>query len=304
MSVVAMSLPMRALRPVLLSALLFGMAAPAMAADPPFNDILRGSQLPPARPYQPGTPVYYRWDGLYFGGQIGRTESGADMSGGVASLVSYILRNDVVGNHVTTWATLGKDSQMVNTYGVFVGYNMQWEQAIIGLELNYNRIKVTHTSSDTVTGSFNDDFGAPSSHHFFYNASVTGSATATLTDYGTIRARAAWEYGRLLPYMFGGLAVGRGTVFHTATVSYTRIDIPDPAIPPITPIAPFVFGPQTRTETISNRVFFGYTFGAGIDIAILPNVFVRGEWEYIQFKTLQDVNIHLNTLRVGAGIRF
>jgi opacity protein-like surface antigen len=87
-------------------------------------------------------------------------------------------------------------------------------------------------------------------------------------------------------------------------VSYTRIDVPDSASPPITPIATFNFGPTSRSETINNRVFFGYTAGLGIDIAVLPNVFVRAEWEYVQFKTFQDVNLHLNTVRAGVGVRF
>jgi hypothetical protein len=189
MSVVATSLRMRTLRPVLLCAIAFVVASPAMAADPLFDGFLRGSDAPRAQPYQPAAPTYFRWDGLYFGGHIGRTESGADLSGGVASLVDYILRNDAVRNHVTDWAILGKDSQMARTYGVFVGYNMQWEQAIVGVEINYNRIRVTHSSSDTTTGSFQDDTGAPSTHHFFYTATVTGSATATITDFGTLRAR-------------------------------------------------------------------------------------------------------------------
>ncbi len=306
MSVVAKSLRMRALHPIVLCAMAFGATTNALAADPsPLADVLRGSQtVQTARPYQPGSPVYFRWEGLYFGGQLGRTESGADMSRGVASLVSYILRNDVVGNHVTSWTTLPNDAQMAQTYGVFVGYNYQFDEAIVGFELNYNRIRVTHSSSDTVTGSFADDTGAPSTHHYFYTATVTGSATATLTDYGTLRLRAGWEAGRFLPYAFGGLAIGRGSVTHSATVSYTRVDVPDSASPPIAPIPDYNFGPQTRSETINNKVFFGYAAGLGIDIAVLPNVFVRGEWEFIQFKTLQDVNIHLNTVRAAVGVRF
>jgi len=296
---------MRALRPVLLCAMAFGVAAPAMAADPgPLGDILRGSDVPMARPYQPGTPTYFRWDGLYFGGQIGRTEAGADFSAGVQSLVAYILRNDVVGDHVANWTTLGKDTQMAKTYGIFVGYNMQWDQAIVGVELNYNRIQANFASADSLTRQFTDDTGAPASHHFFYTATVSGSATASLTDYGTVRARLAYEYGRILPYAFGGLAVGRGSISRTATVGYTRTDIPDSAAPPIAPLADYTFGPQTRSDTVSNKVFFGYTAGLGIDIAVLPNVFVRAEWEFIQFKTLQDVNIHLNTVRAGLGVRF
>ena len=49
---------------------------------------------------------------------------------------------------------------------------------------------------------------------------------------------------------------------------------------------------------------YGYTVGLGIDWALLPNVFVRAEWEYVQFFPVSDFKIHVSTARVGAGIRF
>jgi len=31
---------------------------------------------------------------------------------------------------------------------------------------------------------------------------------------------------------------------------------------------------------------------------------VRGEYEYVQFQTVAGVDINVNTVRVGAGIKF
>ncbi len=88
----------------MLCALVAGLATPAEAGplDWLSEPVLRGSQtVAPARPvYRPGTPAYVRWDGLYFGGHFGRTESRADFSNGISSLVAYILRNTVVANQV------------------------------------------------------------------------------------------------------------------------------------------------------------------------------------------------------------
>jgi len=39
-------------------------------------------------------------------------------------------------------------------------------------------------------------------------------------------------------------------------------------------------------------------------VALLPNVFVRAEWEYIQFFPVQDFKIHIATGRVGVGVKF
>ena len=40
---------------------------------------------------------------------------------------------------------------------------------------------------------------------------------------------------------------------------------------------------------------YGYTAGLGLDVIVLPNVFLRAEWEYVQFFPVQDIKIHLNT---------
>ena len=48
----------------------------------------------------------------------------------------------------------------------------------------------------------------------------------------------------------------------------------------------------------------GVTTGLGLDVAIMPNVFLRGEWEYIYFAPLNGINSYMNTLRAGIGFRF
>jgi outer membrane immunogenic protein len=102
--------------------------------------------------------------------------------------------------------------------------------------------------------------------------------------------------------------VGRVNVVRNATVAYVREDIPDVVAPedggPITPEAPFFFGPQSRGENRDGVFAYGYTGGLGIDIALMPNLFVRAEWEYIQFAPVMDVNIYVNTVRAGAGLKF
>jgi opacity protein-like surface antigen len=49
---------------------------------------------------------------------------------------------------------------------------------------------------------------------------------------------------------------------------------------------------------------YGYTAGVGIDIAVLPNVFVRAEWEWIQFSSFRDLNVHFNTVRTAIAVKF
>ena len=76
-----------------------------------------------------------------------------------------------------------------------------------------------------------------------------------------------------------------------------------PTIPPIDPIpdAPF---DQSRTEVKDGGFYGGYTGGLGLEWAVFPNVFLRGEWEYVVLPNIQGLGININTFRAGIGMRF
>ena len=288
-------------------------------AGPIDASVLRGSSaaayegepVAPPRRFEPVTPVYRRWQGFYLGGHVGMGNAGVDFGQGTASLIDYILRNDVVGTHVVDWTTLSKVDTTGQSYGGFVGYNAQWDgDIVVGAEANYSRAAsggLFAASTDSMTRIFNDDAQAPAQHHYFYTATVSSTASARITDYATLRARAGAVFDRFLPYAFVGAALARVDIVRSATVSYTRQDIPDNVAPPAGPIVPqpnFNFGPETRSENRNGVFAYGYTGGLGIDIALLPNVFVRAEAEYIKFFPVQDFKIHVATGRVGVGVKF
>jgi outer membrane immunogenic protein len=312
---------MRRIRLFVLCAVAIAAAGQALAA--PFDgSVLRGSAsssyagepVPAAPRYLPRPPSYWRWQGFYAGGQVGITGAGIDFGNGTRSLIDYILRNDVVLGHVSDWTTLPKVGGSKGTYGGFVGYNAQWDgNLIIGLEANYTRMLsggVGGSAADSMTRVFNDDAQAPATHHYFYTTTVSSRASAQITDLATARARAGIVIDRFLPYAFVGVAVARVDIVRSATVSYNRHDIPDavpvtiPPTPPITPEADFNFGPQTRGINRKGVFAYGFAGGLGIDIALLPNVFVRAEWEYVQLVPVEDFKIHLGSGRVGVGIKF
>ena len=101
--------------------------------------------------------------------------------------------------------------------------------------------------------------------------------------------------------------VGRVDVVRSATVAYTRHDIPDACIAPRRrqPVTSgYNFGPRNPRRERKGVFAYGYAAGLGLDVALLPNVFLRAEWEYVQFIPVEDFKIHLNTGRVGVGIKF
>jgi outer membrane immunogenic protein len=273
-----------------------GLVETAVAAD--LGPYLRGPQ------YEEPIPAY-RWSGFYGGGQVGYSVAGVDFTGGVKSLVAHILRVTAIeqDQNISNWPLLGKKNPSGVSFGGFVGYNWQWEDAVTGFELNYNRTSLSGLSSDSLERVFIDNNQALPGHTIQYDVTVVGAASARITDFGTFRLRGGWAAGRFLPYAFAGVAVGRADVVREATVSYVRTDFPPLTSPP-TPPTITTFGPVTESDERRGAFAFGGAAGVGIDVALLPNVFLRGEWEWVQFAPLKGDHIHISTVRTALGLKF
>ncbi len=90
-----------------------------------------------------------------------------------------------------------------------------------------------------------------------------------------------------------GVAVGRFNYLTSATVtdamSGTGSD---------------TFGPVTQSDGQDNVYMGGFVAGLGVDVAVLPNLFVRAEWEYIAWGSVNGIKSTLNTGRAGIAVRF
>jgi opacity protein-like surface antigen len=255
-----------------------------------------------------GTVPTYRWGGFYGGVQGGYSSSDMDFSGGVGPLVADVLRSSSLANDVSDWAVLGSLSANKVNYGGFVGYNTEWEDVIIGFEANYNRLSLSGASSSSITRTFIDNTAAPPNTTYQYTMTVTGGSSLHLTDVATFRMRAGWEAGRFLPYAFGGLAIGRADVAQTASVSGTlTATYQNPITGTSSPVpsasgAVDLPGPQTNAQ--QGMFTYGFAAGVGMDVALLPNVFARAEWEYVGFAPIDGTKANINSIRGGAGIKF
>jgi len=253
-----------------------------------------------------GTVPTYRWAGVYGGVQGGYASSVVNFGTAAAPQLSFLLRNTAIeqDQQISTWNVLDVRRPTSNSFGGFVGYNSEWEGLILGLELNYNRVSISAGSGNSITRSFTDSGNIPAGHNYFYTVNVAGNASLHLSDIGTFRARAGLEEGIFLPYAFAGLALGRANTTSTATLQYSAVDFPNSATPPLTPLPNLSFGPVTESNTQNNALAYGVATGLGVDIALLTNVFVRGELEYIYFAPVNGIHISLATARVGAGLKF
>jgi outer membrane immunogenic protein len=238
---------------------------------------------------------YVRWDGVNFGAQMGLSSMGTDFGNSTSGLIAFILRNTEVEDQFSpsNWTTLSSNTTNGRQYGAFLGYNWQWDQLVAGFDLAYNRTSsLTASASDTIARQV-----VTTPDNVNNALTITAQSSLQLIDYATMRARAGYAMGQFLPYAVIGAAVGRFNYANTATVHNV-------GTPPVgSPILPFDVT-NTASNSKNNAITGGFVVGLGLDVAVLPNVFLRGEWEFVGFAPISGIRASMNTGRVGIGVRF
>lgn len=246
---------MRALLPGLVLGLGWAFAAPAVHAADLGDSWLRGSM--PA--YGESEPTG-AWGGFYIGFQGGYTNANVDFGTASSSQIAFILRNLAVEQE--------RDVRGGN-YGFLVGYNSQWEDVVLGVELGYT-----------------------------YDVGLESSAQVKLTDYLTFRGRAGYDLGNFLPYATLGLAVGRAEVTRSANV-YLCEDTTG-STPPACAVGLYGSASERKKDTYA----VGIAAGLGLDILLTENLFLRGEYEYVRFGSFENVNVDFHTVRGAVAAKF
>ena len=265
-----------------------GAVSGAHAADLPDIPILRGTQ---------GLPnLTVNWQGFYVGGQGGYGSSSEDFNGSNANLLAVVISGSVVQEmRVAQFNPIfGRQTDRSWGYGVFGGYNSQWDDVVIGLEASYMHGPFGGTSS--ASGEFVSR--APLRDNLFHDAVVTSSTSMSITDMATFRGRAAYAWGCFLPYMFGGFALGNADILRSVVLQDSVS---------VNPGGPFSLGlPTNASLGAHDHLVVGYTAGLGVDINLVGSLFMRAEWEYVRFTSnlLNVTDPHLNTVRAGLGYKF
>ena len=270
---------------VALAALALIAAAPAGAFAADMPDLLRGSY----------TPAYARWDGFYAGGHVGYSAMSNNFGGATKDQVAFILRNTTLENEFSpsNWTVLGSSSTSSMHYGAFAGYNWQWDQLVLGIDVGY-----THMSS--MADSARETLGriVTTTDKIQHDVTITAQSSIKLIDYAAFRGRAGYAFGQFLPYATLGFAVGRFNYANSATVSDAQTDV---TTPPGTPLGTFV---DSASDARDNTFQMGFVAGLGVDVQVMPNLFLRGEWELVDFWKVGGILSTVNSARAGLGMRF
>jgi opacity protein-like surface antigen len=289
-------------RAALVLALMMCGAGFAHAADVSTLDdeILRGSYAPPPSPL-PAPAPRLDWSGFYFGGQLGISSAAVNYGNSLHGISDDLTKNLAIGSDIASLITVSNGTASHTGFGGFVGYNFPVaEDLYLGAELNYSLVNLSSNSTGSTSVLLHNDTGAPAGHHLLYNTTVTGSASVRIKDYAAFRVRAAWAAEQFLPYVFAGGVVGRADYSVSGRVQFQTTDTPDPPATAIT----FVPFDQSKTDAQSNAIAYGATAGLGLEVALLPNVFLRAEWEYVYFAPIHDIQVGINSGHVGLGVKF
>ena len=264
-----------------------GVAAGAQAADMPDLPFLRGS-------FTDGlSRSSVNWSGVYAGAQASHGAADMDFTNSGQDLLAKLLNNlDLESQfNISKWPVLGKAHMQNSGFGGYVGYNFQWSEAIVGLELNYTHGNFFGSSG----GSQGRSFQYPTS--YVSTAVVSSSSSMKISDYGSFRVRGAYAVNNFLPYGFVGVAMGQANINRRADakIDYLYVGSAIPALPNYSAAG-------ALTDNANSHFIMGFAGGLGVDVMLYGGLFLRAEWEYLRFTTSVDTTV--NTVRAGLGYKF
>jgi outer membrane immunogenic protein len=293
------------MRGVVLTAVMAIAATGAQAADMP--DFLRGG-------FTDGlSHSVSSWSGFYAGGSASYSSAADDFGRALTGQTNFIYRDSVLEDPTSQLSALSKANTQGAGFGGFAGYNWQLDDIVLGVEGTYTWVNLTASSKDSI-GPFAivnpaGDTPPPNTTDV-YGVTVAGSASAQVKDMVTLRGRAGWACDDFLPYMFGGLAVGRMDVAREVTTTTTlRQDVTTTSLFGVTTTVRGVTNlipslSVTNSQERTDNYVLGWTAGLGFEYRLYGGLFMRAEYEHVQFVDVENIGVTLNTGRVGLGYKF
>ena len=255
-------------------------------------------------PFIPAPPTYTRWSGFYVGGQVGCSSAEHEFRrrDRVAGRLHPARRRRSRTSSIRPNGACSAQAIVSGpSFGGFVGYNSQWDDVIVGVELQLQPQQLLRPIAPVTS-----DRAAPSAaggnnydrhcrrrrldaHHRLWHGARSAPAGSSATSCPMRRSasRSAAPTSRA-PRSVVGDGIRR----------------PLPSADPVRPdtVRPVQLLDQPKRRT--TRFIYGWSAGGGVDVLLMPNVFVRGEYEYVQLRRAPGHQGQISTARVGAGFKF
>ena len=298
-------------------------AGTAQAADLDY-DYLRGAE------YDPAPAPVLDWSGVYLGGHGGFTSGGLAQRNALQSTLAQAFSYSEVESEFGVSKILSLPGTRVKgaSFGAFAGYNVQFDDIVLGIEADYTHTDLNSWSTNSISRIMTTSSGNSEV------VSLSGRSNTQIDDYGSIRARAGYAFGNLLPYVTGGLAIGRVTINDTVAVqnygysatTYAANQALTTGLPvgvynhgyasfnqnfPLNRSTPAGQGAQTIPDgpaplvaNAKTKTIGGVALGFGLEYAVTSNILLRGEYQYVLFQSFNGHRAELNTIRGGAALKF
>lgn len=233
------------------------------------------------------------WNGVYIGGHGGYSSAAYGFQNAFQPLVAQILRSTMIENEMQASTLLAPQNVRVDgsSYGAYLGYNVQFDDLVLGVEADYSRFGVTGFTTDSIGRAKTLSDG------YLARVGLVGASATRLIDYGTIRGRAGYALGSFLPFVTGGVAIGRAKIYDSVHVDTFESIPSDPTAPTFSLSKPGGGTPKEKTVA-------GFALGAGLEYAVTSNILLRGEYQYVLFNDFDGHKINVNTVRGGAALKF
>lgn len=205
----------------------------------------------------PAVEPVFSWTGFYVGANGG-------YGGGKAQI-------DQAGSYPQSWGINASGA----TLGGQIGYNYQFaNNVVVGAEADLQWADISGQTITTVLGSVQGTFGG------------------SIDYFGTLRARAGYAFGRVLPYVTGGAAYGK------TSYTFNSVNLGSPA--------------SSYDLSQSGGTQWGWTVGAGLEVALSDHWTVKAEYLYVDLGSLsvttstwpRTVDLPFNDLKVGVNYKF
>jgi outer membrane immunogenic protein len=233
------------------------------------------------------------WAGVYVGGHVGVSNVNSNSSRFNSTLVQGAqLPNTTLSGMLTSVTNFRNVDKRGTSLGVFAGANYLWDDVMLGVEADYSRSNANSSSQIGPYTSTQDTGGSR------WTLQGSASARARVESWGTFRGRVGWAAGSFMPYLTAGVALG--SIDGRATTSGTWQQA-NPALAGVPVVASGTYSARAGRESIA----YGGALGAGVDVSFFSNMFVRAEWQHIQFASNNNrPPISMHTARVAGGVKF
>lgn len=233
------------------------------------------------------------WAGVYAGGHFGISNAQTDSSSFRNSLAANALPNSTITDLLASTINFRKVNKTQSSFGAFIGLNYLWDDVVLGIEADYTRSSMNAT---TTSGPYSLSRVDGTNE---YVVTSTSTARAKISDWATLRGRVGYAAGYFMPYLTAGVAFGNVDGRATTTGTWQRFDVS------ALPARPLISSGNFTGVIGRSGITYGGVIGAGVDMAFFSNVFMRAEWQHIQFASGGNrPEISINTARVAGGVKF